>query len=76
MIVYLARVIPAFVMYCVYGASRSSLLIESTDSMIFYVVSNQIYIDIFNSYVSPLLISFTSMNVYICTYTSDPNKHP
>ena len=32
--VYLARVIPAFVMYCVNGASRSSLLIESTDSMI------------------------------------------
>ena len=35
MIVYLARDIPAFVMYCVYGASRSSLLIESTDSMIY-----------------------------------------
>ena len=32
-IVYLARVIPAFVMYCVNGASHSSLLIESTDSM-------------------------------------------
>ena len=31
---YLARDIPAFVMYCVNGASRSSLLIESTDSMI------------------------------------------
>ena len=30
--VYLARVIPAFVMYCVNGASCSSLLIESTDS--------------------------------------------
>ena len=34
MIVYLARDIPAFVMYYVYGKSRSSLLIESTDSMI------------------------------------------
>ena len=34
MIVYLTRDIPAFVMYCVNGASRSSLLIESTDSMI------------------------------------------
>ena len=34
MIVYLARDIPAFVMFCVYGESRSSLLIESTDSMI------------------------------------------
>ena len=33
-IVYLARDIPAFVMYCVNGTSRSSLLIESTDSMI------------------------------------------
>ena len=35
MIVYLTRDIPAFVMYCVNGASRSSLLIESTDSMIY-----------------------------------------
>ena len=34
MIVYLARDFPAFVMYCVYGESCSSLLIESTDSMI------------------------------------------
>ena len=33
-IVYLARDIPAFVMYCVNGASRSSIRIESTDSMI------------------------------------------
>ena len=33
MIVYLTRDIPAFVMYCVYGASHSSLLIESTNSM-------------------------------------------
>ena len=35
MIVYLARDIPAFVMYCVNGESGSSLLIESTDSMIY-----------------------------------------
>ena len=34
MIVYLARDIPVFVVYYVYGESRSSLLIESTDSMI------------------------------------------
>ena len=36
MIVYLARDIPAFVMYCVNGESGSSLLIEleSTDSII------------------------------------------
>ena len=31
---YLARDIPPFVMYCIYGESCSSLLIESTDSMI------------------------------------------
>ena len=34
MIVYLARDIPAFVMYCINGESGSSLLIEFTDSMI------------------------------------------
>ena len=34
MIVYLARDIPAFVMYCVNEESGSFLLIESTDSMI------------------------------------------
>ena len=34
MIVYLARDIPQFVMCCVNGKPRSSLLIESTDSMI------------------------------------------
>ena len=34
MIVYLARDIPSFVMYCVNGESGSSLLIESTDFMI------------------------------------------
>ena len=34
MIVYLARDIPPFVMYCINGKPRSSLLIESTDSMI------------------------------------------
>ena len=33
-LVYLARDNPAFVMYCVNGASDSSLLLESTDSMI------------------------------------------
>ena len=36
MIVYLARDIPVFVMYCVNGESGSSLLIESTDSDSFY----------------------------------------
>ena len=40
MIVYLVRVIPAFVMYCVNGASGSSLLIESTDSKIDKLVTS------------------------------------
>ena len=34
MIVYLARDIPPFVMYCIDGESGSSLLIESADSTI------------------------------------------
>ena len=34
MIVYLTRYIPPFVMYWINGKPRSSLLIESTDSMI------------------------------------------
>ena len=34
MIVYLARDIPAFVMYCVNGESGSYLLIESVDTYI------------------------------------------
>ena len=36
MIVYLSGAIQAFVMYCVNGTSRSSLLIESTDCMIVF----------------------------------------
>ena len=47
MIVYLARDIQAFVIYCVNGTSRSSLLIESTDSMI-YVTASQTYGDYFH----------------------------
>ena len=38
MIVYLTRDIPAFVMFCVNGESGSSLLIESTDSMIIVAI--------------------------------------
>ena len=41
MIVYLVRDIPAYVMYCAYGESRSSLLIESTDSMILSMCHRQ-----------------------------------
>ena len=55
MIVYLARDIQAFVMYCVNGTSRSSLLIESTDSMIIYIYGNIMasltkYIVLFEAY--------------------------
>ena len=38
MIVYLAQDIPPFVMYCVNGQPHSSLLIESTDSMIYIYI--------------------------------------
>ena len=41
MTVYLARDIPAFLMYCVDGESVSSLLIESIDSMIQLVPRKQ-----------------------------------
>ena len=46
MIVYLARDILAFVMYCVNGESGSSLLIESTNSMILcmYIKYEVLYI--------------------------------
>ena len=43
-IVYLARAIQAFVMYCVNGTSGSSLLIESTNSMIQHLSDYFIYI--------------------------------
>ena len=42
MIVYLARDIPQFVMYCVNGKPRSPLFIESTDSMIYMANVKQI----------------------------------
>ena len=41
MIVYVARDIPPFVMYCVDGESGSSLLTESTDSMIYIRIYTQ-----------------------------------
>ena len=40
MIVYLARDILPFVMYCFNGKPRSSLLIEFTDSMIISIIKN------------------------------------
>ena len=60
MIVYLARDIQAFVMYCVNEASRSSLLIESTDSMIVKVEFSHIYyksIIVFVCYVEAMKCS-------------------
>ena len=39
---YLARAIQAFVMYCVNGTSCSSLLIESTDSMIYNKMKKEV----------------------------------
>ena len=52
-VVYLARDISAFVMYCVYGESGSSLLIESTNSMISTVmVSNSLSKLFFGGYYS------------------------
>ena len=50
-IVYLVRVIPAFVMYCVNGASRSSLLIKSTDSMIVHCLKTIAGMTFMNSWV-------------------------
>ena len=43
MILYLARDIPVFVMYCVNRASRTSLLIEITDSMICLKMCNSVH---------------------------------
>ena len=52
MIVYLARAIQAFVMYCVNGTSRSSLLIESTDSMIESTDSMITESEVYNALIS------------------------
>ena len=56
---YLAQDIQAFVMYCVDGVPGSSLLIESTDSMIFYTTGFHIQghkvwileLELFSTYV-------------------------
>ena len=62
MIVYLARVIPAFVMYCVNGASPSSLLIESTDMREICVL----YIYICVLYICVLYVYY--IYIYILKY--------
>ena len=54
MIVYLARDIPQFVMYCVNGKPRSSLFIESTDSMIIYTAAR----------ISPVHVVYANVPVH------------
>ena len=66
MIVYLARDIPAFVMYCVNGESGSSLLIESTDSMILRRgVHANVYMYIYK-YISVTTFTYSACTVHIC----------
>ena len=78
MIVYLSRDISAFVMYCVYGTSRSSLLIESTDSMIykrhlnaffkqhFYILKkNTVVLEIFEVKLISYSTAITKINITI-----------
>ena len=62
MIVYLARAIQAFVMYCVNGTSRSSLLIESTDSMIQGVKPV-----VGTKLLTPAKLIFTTPAVLVCS---------
>ena len=61
MIVYLARDIPQFVMYCVNGKPRSSLFIESTDSMIVCVRRVQ---------YNAVLCHVSLVRVMLCPYSS------
>ena len=84
MIVYLARDIPQFVMYCVNGKLRSSLFIESTDSMIrFHHMTMSILIYIVSQWLlllfccTPTIIplhDYACSNAYLpsfwCTSTS------
>ena len=68
MIVYPARDICPFVMYCVNGKPRSSLLIESTDSMISPVVLIYLRLYLYISgctYISPFVLIISG-----CIYIS------
>ena len=65
MIVYLARDIPAFVMYCVNGESGSSLLIESTDSMIYN--EQVIYTCVYKEQVIYTCV-YNEQVIYTCVY--------
>ena len=69
MIVYLAQDIPAFVMYCVYGESRSSLAIESsTDSMI---TSFQNVLIIIAVHIKPCSPQIVAHNFHYSIFRSD-----
>ena len=64
----IARDIPAFVMYCVNGASRSSLLIESTYSMIIIILYDNNNTQIATIALPPLPLT---THPYMCKqYTS------
>ena len=66
MIVYLARGIPAFVMYSVNGESGSSLLIESTDYDMLRAVCVRMYVCV-RVYIS--VYACLCVFVYLCKCT-------
>ena len=66
MIVYLARDIPAFVMYCVNGESGSSLLIDSTDSMI--ILTTIILLLMFIAFIVTLYLQLCTLTFTIISY--------
>ena len=62
---YLAGDIPAFVMYCVNGESGSSLLIESTDSMIYINIYIYIAVELTRKLASLAIIDmYLVYNIY------------
>ena len=61
MIVYLAQDIAAFVMYCVCGESGSSLLIESTDSMVLDLIADN------NKTLCEVRLIFLLLICYLCS---------
>ena len=64
--VFLARDIPQFVMYCVNGKPRSSLFIESTDSMsMFHQNGNEQLSAVVPAVVS---LTFPHPTTFLCTY--------
>ena len=70
--VFLSLVIPQFVMYCVNGRPRSSLFIESTDSMIGILHKNALVVIITSSHGQELssrcvsTLKVQKLRVHIC----------